>query len=476
MPFSVTLQLLADRLQVNLSDVPAHVLRTKTTGITTDTRALEPGNVFVALRGDRFNGHDFLSTAQQQGAIAAIVDHQFVETAHAQADPTDAAERLPLIPVADTLQAYQTLAQWWRHQFTAPVIAVTGSVGKTTMKEMIAAILGISHTVLKSQANFNNEIGVPKTLLELDHHHDYAVVEMGMRATGEIALLSQIASPNVAVITNVGTAHIGRLGSELAIAQAKCELLQEMSLAGVAILNHDCPLLLTTAATVWHGQTITYGLTGGDLRGDYRPTSGVDDSGDRLVVEDMEFPLPLPGKHNALNYLGALAVAKVLGIAWQPLTQGVSVNLPTGRSRRYALPNDIILLDETYNAGLESMIAALQLLVQLPGKRHLAVLGTMKELGEQSSRFHQQVGETAQQLGLDGLLLMIDEPATAAIATGASAIPFVEQFEGTSAETCAAVVQRLAEVVQPGDRILFKASNSIGMNRVVDAFRQQISS
>lgn len=171
--------------------------------------------------------------------------------------------------------AYQAISHWWRSQFTIPVIAVTGSVGKTTTKELIAAVLSQSASdhpssspqVLKTQANYNNEIGVPKTLLEVDASHDYAIVEMGMRGRGEIALLSKIAQPNIAVITNVGTAHIERLGSELAIAQAKCELLAELATDGIAILNHDNPLLLKTAAQVWHGKTLTFGLEGGIFTG-----------------------------------------------------------------------------------------------------------------------------------------------------------------------------------------------------------------
>ncbi|MCS6814852.1 MAG: UDP-N-acetylmuramoyl-tripeptide--D-alanyl-D-alanine ligase [Cyanobacteria bacterium] len=469
MPFSIALGQLAHQLQVHPINQPEPELDTIATGITTDTRVLKPGDLFVALRGERFDGHDFLPVAHQQGAVAAIVDDRFVQATATSQFP----KHLPLFVVTDTLQAYQTIAHWWRQQFTLPIVAVTGSVGKTTTKEMIAAVLATQGTVLKSQANFNNEIGVPKTLLELDQHYDYAVIEMGMRALGEIALLSQIACPNIAVITNVGTAHIGRLGSEAAIAQAKCELLQEMPQTGTAILNHDCPLLLTMASQVWSGHTITYGLTGGDLHGQYHPSNSIDGVGDRLTVGSLDISLPLPGRHNALNYLAALAVAKVLGIDWSTLAHGIRVDLPTGRSRRYVLPNDVILLDETYNAGLESMLAALHLLAQLPGQRHIAVLGTMKELGDHSAALHQQVGESAQALGLDGLLLMIDEPATTAIANGASKIPLVEQFQGTSPETCAALVQRLCDLVQPGDRILFKASNSVGMSRVVEAFRQQ---
>lgn len=436
---------LVDVLSATPLHLPQETLNGFATGISTDTRTLQPGQIFLALRGENFDGHTFVETAIARGAVAAIVDAQF---------PTD-HPNLPLIQVSDTLQAYQAIARWWRDQFSIPVIAVTGSVGKTTTKELIAAVLSRHGKVLKSAANHNNEIGVPKTLLELTGEHAYAVVEMGMRGRGEIALLSQIARPDIAVITNVGTAHIGRLGSEAAIAEAKCELLAEMPPAGTAILNHDNPLLLQTAETVWHGKTMTYGFTGGDIRGEML---GVD----RLRVGGMELPLPLPGQHNALNYLAALAVAKQLGIDWAPLMQGLSVELPAGRAKRIELPDDVVILDETYNAGLESMLASLHLLAQTPGKRHIAVLGTMKELGDRSPEFHHRVGETVRQLNLDELLILADPAEAAAMAEGAAPL-LAEPFS-----THGAVVERLKETVRSGDRLLFKASRAVGLDRVVD--------
>jgi UDP-N-acetylmuramoyl-tripeptide--D-alanyl-D-alanine ligase len=435
------------------------------TGITTDSRNVQAGEVFLALRGEKFDGHDFVprainthnSTGSPQGAIAAIVDEAF--------PPSD----LPLIIVKDTLQAYQTIGQWWRNQFTIPVIAITGSVGKTTTKEIIAAVLSNYGRVLKTQANYNNEIGVPKTLLELGEEHDFAVVEMGMRARGEIALLSQIARPDIAVITNVGTAHIGRLGSREAIAQAKCELLAEMPHDSVAILNHDNPLLIETAATVWHGKTITYGLLGGDVQG-HLIEDGANDGGDtaRMNCGDFTFELPLPGEHNALNFLAALGVAQALNLDWSKLTSGLSVDLPGGRARRFELSKDVVILDETYNAGLESMMASLRLLAQTPGKRKIAVLGTMKELGEWSIAYHRQVGEQVRALNLDGLLILADQAEAEALSAGAMPLPS-ELFT-----THAAVVDRLREIVQPGDRLLFKASRAVGLDQVVEQFRAAI--
>ncbi|MBW4577140.1 MAG: UDP-N-acetylmuramoyl-tripeptide--D-alanyl-D-alanine ligase [Aphanothece sp. CMT-3BRIN-NPC111] len=432
---------------LNLS---ANALALPILGITTDTRSLKQGELFVALRGENFDGHDFVELAIKKGAIAVITDRQLPEP-------------VPQLLVADTLQAYQAIARWWRDQFDIPVIAVTGSVGKTTTKELIAAVLSTQGNVLKTQANYNNEIGVPKTLLELGPEHDYAVIEMAMRARGEIADLTKIANPTVGIITNVGTAHIGRLGSEEAIAQAKCELLAEMMPSAIAILNHDNRLLMETAATVWQGQTLTYGLEGGDLHGELI-------NSETLSIEKVQLPLPLPGRHNALNYLAALAVAKVLQIDWTPLTAGLPVNLPSGRAQRYDLPNDVVILDETYNAGLESMLAGLHLLAQTPGKRRIAVLGTMKELGERSPQFHWQVGDTARQLNLDALLILVDDPEAEAIAKGAAGIS-AECFS-----THTAMVERLQELVRSGDRLLFKASHSVGLDQVVNQFRSAIYS
>lgn len=450
MSFQVSLGQLVELLAAAPLHLSEDKLRSPITKITTDSRSLQAGDLFIALRGEKFDGHGFVEQAREQGAIAAITDYHVAGIG-----------KLPMLVVKDTLAAYQAIAQWWRSQFKHPVIAVTGSVGKTTTKELIASVLAAHGKVLKTQANYNNEIGVPKTLLELADQH-YAVVEMGMRAAGEIALLTQIARPDVAVITNVGTAHIGRLGSEQAIADAKCELLQKLSKSGVAILNHDNLRLIATAAKVWQGKVLTYGLEGGDLQGELLDAT-------TLKVEGRVLPLPLPGRHNALNYLAAIAVAKVLGIDWTALSAGLRVELPQGRAQRYELPNDVLILDETYNAGLESMIAALQLLAETPGTRRIAVLGTMKELGDRSPEFHEQVGTVARQLNLNRLLILADEAESQALAAGAAPSVISEQFTSP-----AALVDRLVQLVKPGDRLLFKASRAVGLDQVVEQFRARV--
>ncbi|MBW4685997.1 MAG: UDP-N-acetylmuramoyl-tripeptide--D-alanyl-D-alanine ligase [Komarekiella atlantica HA4396-MV6] len=442
MPFSATLTQLVEILlsrPVNLSEV---ALAQVSSGIQTDTRIIEPGEVFLALRGEKFDGHQFVPTAIAKGALAAIVDFKYENPG------------FPVLQVKDTLQAYQKIGRWWRDRFEIPVVGVTGSVGKTTTKELITTVLATQGRVHKTYENYNNEIGVPKTLLELGAEHNYAVIEMAMRGRGQIAELTQIARPTIGVITNVGTAHIELLGSEEAIAEAKCELLAEMPADSVAILNHDNPLLIATAAKVWAGQVVTYGFSGGDIQGLLIDNKTVE-------VAGIQLPLPLPGRHNATNFLAALAVAKVLGIDWSPLKAGVMVNMPTGRSQRFALPNDVLILDETYNAAPEAMLAALQLLADTPGKRKIAVLGAMKELGERSQQLHSSVGETVKKLNLDGLLVLVDGQDAEAIALSAEGIPS-ECFA-----THADLVARLKTFVQAGDRLLFKAAHSVRLDRVV---------
>ncbi|MBD2361750.1 UDP-N-acetylmuramoyl-tripeptide--D-alanyl-D-alanine ligase [Anabaena minutissima FACHB-250] len=443
---SATITQLVEVLLAQPVNLSAADLAKVSSGIQTDSRIIKPGEVFLALRGEKFDGHEFVPTAIAQGAIAAIVDFDYENPG------------VPVLQVKNTLEAYQKIGRWWRDRFEIPVIGVTGSVGKTTTKELIAAVLATQGKVHKTFGNFNNEIGVPKTLLELNSEHDYAVIEMAMRGRGQIAELTQVAHPTIGVITNVGTAHIELLGTEEAIAEAKCELLAEMPQDSIAILNYDNPLLLATAAKVWQGEVLTYGLSGGDIQG-----SLIDN--DTVEVAGIKLPLPLPGRHNATNFLAALAVAQVLGIDWSSLKDGVTVNMPTGRSQRFHLPNDVLILDETYNAAPEAMLAALQLLADTPGKRKIAVLGAMKELGERSPQLHQRVGETVRDLKLDGLLVLVDGQDAEIIAKSAEGIPS-ECFT-----THADLVARLKTFMQAGDRILFKAAHSVGLDRVVNQLR-----
>jgi UDP-N-acetylmuramoyl-tripeptide--D-alanyl-D-alanine ligase len=450
MNFCPKLSLLSEITEAYLKHIDSDILNQNIIGINTDTRNLRQGEVFLALEGERFDGHTFLEQAHQKGAIATITNLD---------NPFALQSKTPQLQVKDTLQAYQKIANWWRESFKIPVIGITGSVGKTTTKELIAAVLKTQGEVLKTEANYNNEIGVPRTLLQLENNHQYAVIEMAMRAKGEIALLTEIANPTIGVITNVGTAHIGRLGSREAIASAKCELLEKMDKSGVAILNHDNQLLIETAQKVWSGETITYGLKGGNLQGKLMEEN-------LLKLDGRTYPLPLKGEHNALNYLAAIAVAKILGIDLTILENQISVTLPEGRSSSFKLTENIEILDETYNAGLESMLASLQLLKNSESSRKIAVLGTMKELGDYSKQLHFQVGETVKNLGIDYLFLLAKDEEVLEIAQGAKGVK-TEIFEDAKS-----LVNRLLEIVENGDSILFKASHSVGLNQVVEEFKK----
>ena len=443
MTVQIPLAELSKILTGNLIKIVENNINTIAKGLGTDTRSLLSGEIFLALVGENFDGHNFAVQAVLQGAIALIVNRAI-----------DIEQSIPQIIVQDTLLAYQQIASWWRSQFSIPIIGITGSVGKTSTKELIAAVLSTQGNVLKTAKNYNNEIGVPKTLLQLSKEHDYAVIEMAMRGKGEIALLTNIVRPDIGVITNVGTAHIGRLGSVQAIAEAKCELLAQLPTESTAIINADSPLLIETAQTVWQGKTITYGLEKGELRGQVRED-------EILHTKSGSFPVPLPGIHNASNYLAAIAIAEILDIDLDPIKAGLTVNLPQGRATRHQLAEDIVLLDETYNAGLESMQAALKMLKETPGKRHIAVLGTMKELGEYATSFHYQVGETVKDLDINLLFVLADETATKEIINGSAGI------ESQCFSNLDNLVANLQKVAKSGDRILFKASNSVGLNQAI---------
>lgn len=415
-------------------------------GVNADSRAIAPGEMFVALAGDTLDGHAFVSEALSKGAAAAVVCRDW---------PAQDADPRRIWRVDSPLAAYQQLAARRRRQFSMPLVGVTGSVGKTTTKEILRAVLSTAGPTLYTPGNANHETGVPKALLNLREEHRFAVIEMGMRGPGQIRELAEIARPDIGVITNAGTAHIGLLGSQEAIARAKCELLEGLSPEGVAILNAEDALLQKTAASVWTGQSLSFGLGRGDICGRLWPDG-------RLEVDGHFFQLCLPGAHNARNFLAALAVARVLGIPWSGL-EHLSVELPRGRARRHFLEPGITLLDETYNAGLESMLAALDLLAEEPGRRRIAVIGAMKELGDYSESFHHRVGAHIAALKLDALWLLGYGSEMDALAGGAGTTPMRRCSEHQE------LLEQLRAGLREGDCVLFKASRAVALDLVVDA-------
>ncbi|WP_413296978.1 UDP-N-acetylmuramoyl-tripeptide--D-alanyl-D-alanine ligase [Synechococcus sp. MIT S9452] len=422
--------------------------------ISTDSRALQPGDLFIPLRGERFDGHDFLDAAVSVGVAGALIARDWAGYV---------PEQLATVVVDDTLSAYQQIALAWRRQLHCPVVAVTGSAGKTTTRELIKACLSPLGAIESSVGNENNDIGVPRTMLRSDSSHAGLVLEMGMRGLGEIHRLSVCAEPDVAVITNIGTAHIGRLGSRAAIAQAKCEITDCLKPSGLLVIPAGDPLLEAEVSRVWSGRVQRVALSDDTLEpGTPAPDWVAQLQGQSITLASQGLKLtnPLEGRHNARNFLLALAAAQELGVTAEQL-RDLSVSLPGGRARRLNI-NGVSVLDETYNASPEAMLASLELLSQQPGGHRYAVVGTMLELGDQSLSLHRQVGEKAAALGLDGLVVVASEPEASAVMQGAA---------GLSKLICVASPEAVAEPLKqwlsPGDHVLLKASRGIALERLI---------
>ena len=428
--------------------------------ICTDSRQLSGGDLFLPLIGERFDGHGFLAPALKAGAAALTAQAGHLAPAsQASVLAAAAAAHVPLWLVPDTLQAYQDLAGLWRLQLAVPVVAVTGSAGKTTTRELIRSALAPLGPIWASSGNENNDVGVPLTLLGAGPDQAALVVEMGMRGLGEIERLSRCASPDVAVITNIGTAHIGRLGSREAIATAKCEIVAGLRPDGLVVIPAGDPLLDRALARVWSGRVVRVALQGEGYEAAADLVGSLDCQGEILELAGVALPLPLEGVHHARNLMLAMAVARELGLEperWRPL----QVDLPGGRSRRLQ-QNGLLILDETYNASPEAVLAALELLAQQPGRR-FAVLGTMLELGEQSLALHRSVAERARQLDLDGLVIVDQGEEGAAMVAAATGLSRLRQVDCPEA-----AAEPLQQWLQPGDVLLLKASRGVALERLI---------
>lgn len=440
----------AAMLGVPFAGTDAEVLR-----ISTDSRSIQPGDLFIALRGEKYDGGAFAAQALQQGAAGVVLD-------------AVQAPELAAIRVDDTRLALGRLAAAWRRRFAIPVVAITGSNGKTTVKEMLAAILRVETdsdaAVLKTEGNLNNDIGLPLMLLRLRGTHQFAVLEMGMNHTGEIDYLTRLARPDVALVNNAMTAHVGFLGSIENIARAKGEIFNGLTDAGIAVFNADDP-----HAGLWREFNarrcvVDFGIRQpASLRGHCQPR----DFGSTLAVTlphaCLEIALQVPGEHNAMNALAAAAAAFALDVSLRSIDVGLSgFTGVKGRLQKKPALHGSTFLDDTYNANPDSVKAALAVLAQQPGRKVL-VLGDMGELGADAVAMHAQIGQAARAAGVDRLLALGDFSTETVAAFGAGAMHF-ERIQELLAE--------LENELAPGTTVLVKGSRFMQMERVVQSFME----
>ena len=418
------------------------------TGVTTDSRAVSAGQLFIPLTGERFDGHAYIGSALSSGAAGCLT---------ARTPETLLPGKL-YVQVADTRLALKALAAWYRSRFTLPVVQITGSAGKTTTKEMVAAVLSRRYDTLKTQANFNNDIGTPLTLLGLAPQHQAAVIETGMDRAGQIRYLGEMVKPDIAVITNVGDMHIEYLGSRENILKAKCEIFENLKKDGLAVLNGDDELLNTVSLPQ---KTLRCGLSEHcDVRVSEVEDLGID--GIRCVVttakERYALSIPVPGKHMVYSAAMAAAIGEYLGETKEEIERGVAAYEPAGsRMHVITFSENRRLLDDCYNAGPQSMAASLRVLGASGGKK-AAVIGDMAELGELTERAHKEIGELTKELGIDTV-----------IAIGARAKYFTEgnpsaQWFGSVDEAMGAV--KAAFTAETA--MLVKASHSMHFEKIVE--------
>ena len=421
--------------------------------VDTDSRDIHPGSLFLPLVGERFDGHTYIGSALEAGAAGCLTARE----------PEHYQEGRFYIKVEDTQRALRDLAFWYKEQFRIPFVGVTGSVGKTTAKDMIASVLSVKYKVLKTEGNFNNNVGLPLTLLRLDRSVQIGVVEMGMDRFGEIDYLGDIVRPEVGVITNIGDAHIERLGSRENIFRAKCELLPHIRKEnGLLILNGDDALLRPLAAR-YHA--VCFGLSEGcDVRASRVCESA---EGSKFTVhafgKSFEAALNVPGLHNVLDALAAAAVGLLLGLSPEQIAEGLRSYAPLRQRVSHAAGMTII--DDCYNAGPESMRAALRVLAGTPTEgRRIAVLGGMLELGDFAPELHAGVGREAAKAAD---LLLAYGPCSECYVQGAheAGLAGARAFA-----THDALVAALEETCRAGDTLLFKGSHGMHMEQVLARF------
>jgi len=423
-------------------------------GVSTDSRTLQPAELFVALPGERFDGHDFVAEAFACGAAAAVVERELPELSADQ----------PLVIVEDALRSYGQLAGWYRSQFDVTVVAVTGSVGKTTTKNMISSILARHGPTLVAPGNLNNEVGVPRVLLSLTAQHWYCVVELAMRGPGEIGYLAQMASPQVGVITNVGETHLGLLGSRDAIAQAKAELLEALPAEGRAVLNaddfyYDLFAELSSCPTVSFGRVPQADVRIADVK--LRGLQGAEFVL-QIGAESISVQISLPGRHNVANAAAAGAAAWAVTGSTDEIAAGLA-GCPTEEMRTEVSHTDqgATIINDAYNAAPRSVIAALEMLAQLPGRK-IFVFGDMLELGPAAEEEHRRIGRLCVEKGIYWLIGIGRWGAVAVEEVAASGL------HADVAESPEEAVALIRSELGPSDVVLVKASRAIGLERVIE--------
>jgi UDP-N-acetylmuramoyl-tripeptide--D-alanyl-D-alanine ligase len=440
-------------IRLHLSDL-ATALNSKILGrdvvienIVTDSRKVRYGTLFAALPGSQVDGHDFAASAVEMGAVALLVSHKL------ELD-------VPQLVVKDVLLALGRLARLIRDRVNPVVIGITGSNGKTTVKEMLTSILRLQDGVLATRGNYNNELGVPLSLFDLEQNHRFAVLEMGASKTGDIAYLSGIAGPDVGLVTNVGPAHLQGFGDEQGVAEAKGEIYAALPEAGWAIINGDEPWSSAWQKISTAGHTLIFGT-----KADHDVRLERKDGRARIITPQggFDLELPLPGEHNLLNATAAAAVAIALEIPLETIQSGLEAVEPVpGRLNLLRTASGCTVIDDTYNANPASLYSALQVLANLQGTPWL-VLGDMKELGQGSRKLHAEVGDAARSLGVSRVFATGEMSEFTVDAFGEGATHFADRE---------ALIKALIQELRPGINCLVKGSRSMGMEAVVEAIRQ----
>ena len=424
------------------------------TGVTTDSRAVSAGQLFIPLTGERFDGHAYIGSALSSGAAGCLT---------ARTPETLLPGKL-YVQVADTRLALKALAAWYRSRFTLPVVQITGSAGKTTTKEMVAAVLSRRYDTLKTQANFNNDIGTPLTLLGLAPQHQAAVIETGMNHFGEIRYLGEMVRPDIAVITNVGDAHIENLGNtRQGILRAKCEIFQHLSPDGIAVLSGDDPLLNTVALPqtilrCGRGENCNVRVTDVDDR-------GIEGIACTVTTARASYRLTAasPGSFMIYPMAMAAAIGEALGLTGEEIAAGVAAYVPTGsRMHLIRLPEGRLLIDDCYNANPQAMEEALKLLAVTPARRRAAVLGDMGELGELTVSAHRAIGVLTGELHLDSVIAIGEKARDIA-----SAAPNARWY--ASVDDAMPVIRA---AFTEGTAVLVKASHAMHFENIVKELEQ----